>query len=66
MSRIVLEHVTDAMHRAFRREATEDIGCIVYTFDRSEDGRGGGFSTTNCDSGDAMVAIKRIKEKFDI
>lgn len=60
------ESVNDVMFEAFKAAATDDIGCIVYVFDRSEDGGGTGFNSKNCDAGDAMVAIKRIAEQFDI
>ena len=60
------ESVNDVMFEAFKAAATDGIGCIVYVFDRREDGGGTGFNSKNCDAGDAMVAIKRIAERFDI
>ena len=61
------ESVNDVMSEAFKAAATDGIGCIVYVFDRwAEDGGGTGFNSKNCDAGDAMVAIKRIAEQFDI
>jgi hypothetical protein len=60
------ESVNDALFEAFKAAATDDTGCIVYVFDRSEDGGGTGFNSKNCDAGDAMVAIKRISEQFGI
>lgn len=41
----------------------EGVNCIVYVFDHTG---GTGFSSNNCDTGDAMVAIKRIAEEFRI
>ena len=62
----LVETVNDAMFDAFKNTATEDIGCIVYVFDRGAEGGGIGFNDKNCDMGDAMVAIKRISERFNI
>lgn len=62
----LVETVNDAMLDAFKNTASEDIGCIVYVFDRSAEGGGIGFNDKNCDMGDAMVAIKRISHKFSI
>ena len=61
-----LENVNDAMLNAFETAKTEDMGCIFYLFDKSEDGGGTGFSTRNSDKGDALVAITRIMDKFGI
>ena len=58
--------VNDILYDAFKTSATAGIGCIVYVFDSREDGGDTGFNTKNCDMGDAMVAIKRIAEQFDI
>lgn len=66
MSLDALKRVNDELYATFRHEATEDIGCIIYVFDRSEDGQGTGFSTKNCDPGDALVAIQRIHQKFGV
>ena len=60
------ESVNDALFETFKTTATGEIGCIVYVFDRSEDGGGTGFNSNNCDAGDAMVAIKRIADQFGI
>lgn len=62
----LVETVNDAMFDAFKNTASEDIGCIVYVFDRSAEGGGTGFNDKNCDMGDAMVAIKRISHRFGI
>jgi len=46
-------------------ELPSNYGFIAYIFDRSPDGMGGGFHR-NADMGDALVAIQRIAEIFDI
>ncbi len=61
-----VETVNDALFEAFKAAATDDIGCIVYVFDRSEGGGGTGFNSKDCDAGDAMVLIKRLVEIFGI
>lgn len=61
-----LEGATNAILTAFEDAKTEDMGCIFYIFDKSENGGGTGFSTRNSDKGDALVAITRIMEKFGI
>ena len=60
-----LEDVNDALLATFKHKASKNIGCIVYIFDKSEGG-GTGFNTHNCDLGDALVAISRIVEQFEI
>ena len=61
-----LEDVNDALLATFKYEASKDMSCIVYVFDKSEGGGGTGFNTINCDLGDALVAVKRISEQFGI
>lgn len=61
-----VENVNSIVSTAFECAATKDIGCIVYIFDKSEDGDGTGFNTKNCDTGDALVAISRIIKQFGI
>ena len=57
-NKMSLEEKVDAL----REKAKElDLACIVYAFDE----RGGGFDY-NADTGDAIVAIKRIIERFGI
>ena len=50
----------------FEAIANKDIGYVFYLFDKSEDGGSTGFNSKNCDAGDAMVAIRRIAERFGI
>ena len=54
------------MIAAFESVKGENIGCIFYIFDRSENGGGIGFNSKNCDVGDAMIAIKRIVAQFGV
>ena len=61
-----LEGANERILNAFAAIKTENMGCIVYLFDKGEDGGGTGFSTRNSDKGDALVAITRIMDKFGI
>jgi hypothetical protein len=61
-----VNHVNDVMYNAWRSMDPGNMGCIVYVFDTDEHGWGAGFNSKNCDTGDAMVAIKRIAERFEI
>ncbi len=61
-----VEAMVDRLFSAYKASATENMGCICYVFDNSEDGGGSGFNSENCDAGDAMVAIKRIAGQFGI
>lgn len=61
-----IETVNDVLLKTFKAIANKDTGCIIYVFDRSENGGGTGFNSRNCDAGDAMVAIKRIAAQFGI
>jgi len=61
-----LEVATETLLNAFGGTKTDDMGCIFYIFDKSENGGGTGFSTRNSDTGDALVAIKRIMKRFKI
>ena len=61
-----LEDANEVMLNAFKATKTDDMGCIFYIFDKSEDGGGTGFSTRNSDKDDALVAITRIMDKFGI
>ena len=62
----LLENMNDTMLATFQAIANKDIGYVFYIFDKSEDGGGTGFNSRNCDAGDAMVAIRRIAERFGI
>ena len=61
-----LEGANEVIFNAFEATKTEDTGCIFYIFDKSKDGGGTCFSTRNSNKGDALVAIKRIMDKFGI
>ena len=43
----------------------DNLGYIVYCYDRGEEGLGTGFHR-NADQGDAQIAIMRIAEQFGI
>ena len=53
------------MSDAFKNTVLEDIGCIVYVFDKRYSDSVM-FDVGNCVVGDAAVAIKRISHKFGI
>lgn len=57
-----LEEKTNAL---LGKAAALDLQCIVYTFESTRGGQGGGFAR-NVDMGDALVAIERIIKQFDI
>ena len=59
-----IEELQDKLFNQFT-ELDPQLGYIVYVFDNSENGQGTGFHR-NADMGDALVAIKRIAEKFGI
>lgn len=61
-----LEGVNEIMLNIFETAKTDNMGCIFYMFDKSENGGGTGFSTRNSNKGDALVAIMRIMDKFGI
>jgi len=62
----LLEDMNNAMLVTFKAIANKDIGYVFYIFDKNENGGGTGFNSLNCDKGDAIVAIKRIAERFNI
>jgi hypothetical protein len=64
MSLIELEALTGEIAEAFFN-LPENYGFIAYICDKDTGGYGTGFDR-NVDTGDAMVAIKRIIEQFDI